>query len=274
MERLFVIGWGRVGSALGTQAKTAGVKLIGVETRDPGRRRKAQRVLGKANRPLAEADLIALAVPDAAIAQVAAELAPRVRRGQVVFHLNGSIDLAPLAPLAEASALPGSLHPYCSVASAASPLRGCACAIDGGPKARAALRRLALAAGLSPSSASAPARSRPLPPLGRPDRGCRGSLGRGVPARAPVGRPDRSRGPARTGRHPQIGGLQPRKRRSRSRSDRAIRPRRPRPHSLATERAGLRSRRPGPLPRHRPAERAPRPEPSRRKQRAPASRLC
>jgi len=123
---------------------------MGVETRDPGRRRKARRVVGKANRPIAEADLIALAVPDAAIAAVATELAPRVKRGQVVFHLNGSFDLALLAPLAETGALPASLHPYCSVASSASPLRGCACAIDGGPKARAALRRLALAVGLQP----------------------------------------------------------------------------------------------------------------------------
>ncbi len=149
---LFVIGWGRVGSALGTQVGS-GVKLIGVETRDPGRRRAARRVIGKANAPIANADLIALAVPDAALARVASELVPRVKRGQVVFHLNGSIDLSPLAPLAAAGALPGSLHPYCSVASAASPHRGCVCAIDSGsPKARAALRRLAGAVGLRPLS--------------------------------------------------------------------------------------------------------------------------
>jgi predicted short-subunit dehydrogenase-like oxidoreductase (DUF2520 family) len=107
-------------------------------------------VVGKDNRPIAEAELIALAVPDAAIAPVAAELASRVRRGQVVFHLNGSIDLSPLEPLARAGALPGSLHPYCSVATSDSPLRGCSCAIDGSPKARAALRRLAAAVGLLP----------------------------------------------------------------------------------------------------------------------------
>jgi len=151
MGGLFIIGWGRVGSALGTQAR-GGVKLIGVETRDPGRRRAARRVLGKASAPIAKADLIALAVPDAAIARVASELVPRVKRGQVIFHLNGSIDLSPLAPLAAVGALPGSLHPYCSVASSDSPLRGCSCAIDGSPKARAALRRLANAVGLRPLS--------------------------------------------------------------------------------------------------------------------------
>jgi len=147
---LFIIGWGRVGSALGTQGRAAGVRLIGVETRDRGRARQARRVIGRANAPIAEAALIALAVPDAALAQVASDLASRVRPGQVVFHLNGSLDLAPLAPLAGAGAFPGSLHPYCSVASTDSPLRGATCAIDGRPRARAELRRLAIAIGLRP----------------------------------------------------------------------------------------------------------------------------
>jgi predicted short-subunit dehydrogenase-like oxidoreductase (DUF2520 family) len=147
---LFVIGWGRVGSALGTQAGAGGIRLVGVETRDRGRARRARREVGKDNVPIAKADLVALAVPDAAIAAVASRLAPRLRRGQLAFHLNGSVDLASLAPLAEAGALTGSLHPYCSVASTATPLRGAACAIEGGPRAREMLRRLARATGMRP----------------------------------------------------------------------------------------------------------------------------
>ncbi len=153
--RLFIIGWGRVGSALGTQARAGGVRLIGVPRRATlAGGAQARRIVGKVNGPIASAGLIALAVPDAALASIARELAPRLKRGQVVFHLNGSMDLTPLGPLAAGGALPGSLHPYCSVSSSASPLSGCACAIEGGPKARAALRRLAAAVGLRPLAAA------------------------------------------------------------------------------------------------------------------------
>lgn len=147
---LYVIGWGRLGSALGTQAKAAGVPLLGVETRDPARRRAARRALGGASAELAAADLVALAVPDGALAAVTGSLLPRLRAKQVVFHLGGSTDLAPLAALSTVGALAGSLHPFCSVASARSPLAGSTCALDGPPLARARLRRLALAVGLRP----------------------------------------------------------------------------------------------------------------------------
>jgi predicted short-subunit dehydrogenase-like oxidoreductase (DUF2520 family) len=147
---LFIIGWGKVGAALGTQAQAAGLRLLGVETRDRARLRRAARAVGSPNAPLAAADAIALTVPDGALAEVAAALAARLRPGQVVFHASGSLDLEPLRPLAERGARIGSLHPFCSIASAATPLAGCACAIDGGAQARRILHRLALAVGLRP----------------------------------------------------------------------------------------------------------------------------
>ena len=148
--RLFVCGFGRVGTALATQASRAGVTLVGIETRDVARARDARRLRGAANGDLAHANLVALTVPDSALAAVVATLLPRLRRGQVVFHCSGSLTLSPLAAVEAAGALPASLHPYCSIASGETPLKGAACALDGSPRARATLRKLALAVGLRP----------------------------------------------------------------------------------------------------------------------------
>ena len=146
---LYVVGWGRVGSALATQAAAAGVRLAGVDTRDAKKRRAIRKLVARPA-DVGTAQLVALAAPDGSVANVAAALAPRLKRGQVVFHCSGTLSLEPLAAIAASGALPASLHPYCSVASAATPLRDATCALDGTPKAVALLRRLAKAVGLRP----------------------------------------------------------------------------------------------------------------------------
>jgi predicted short-subunit dehydrogenase-like oxidoreductase (DUF2520 family) len=141
---LFILGRGRLGSALAAQARRAGYLVVGSWSRSS---------------PLAlpkriHADLVALAVPEAALAEVARQLIPRLEAGTVVFHLGGSIDLSPLQELRHAGFEVGSLHPYCSVSDAVASLRGASCAIEGTLRARRDLRRLAKALGLRPLTPS------------------------------------------------------------------------------------------------------------------------
>jgi predicted short-subunit dehydrogenase-like oxidoreductase (DUF2520 family) len=60
---------------------------------------------------LAAADVVFLTVPDDAIAPLAASLGASPASGKIVFHTSGALTAAVLAPLAEAGAHPGTLHP-------------------------------------------------------------------------------------------------------------------------------------------------------------------
>jgi predicted short-subunit dehydrogenase-like oxidoreductase (DUF2520 family) len=152
---LFVFGWGRVGSALGLQARDAGWKLVGAWSRSPAaaRRARAEGVSAHSGRlpATARASLWILAVPDGELPALARRLAQLpLPAGLVVAHLAGSVGLEPLAPLAAAGAEVGSLHPFCAVAGPDTILRGATCALTGSPRARAALSRLARSVGLQP----------------------------------------------------------------------------------------------------------------------------
>ncbi len=145
---LFIVGWGRLGSAIGLSARDAGWRLSGAWNRSTtaaGRARRAGVAASRGDLPPLAVDLALLAVPDAAIAAVAGRVAglPRRELPRVAAHLSGSLDLAPLAPLAEAGVAIGSLHPFCSVAGPRTILSGASCAIDGDPSARRLLRALA-----------------------------------------------------------------------------------------------------------------------------------
>jgi predicted short-subunit dehydrogenase-like oxidoreductase (DUF2520 family) len=105
------------------------------------------------------ADLVALAVPEGTLPHVAHELIPHLEAGTIVFHLGGSVGLSPLQELRDTGFDVGSLHPYCSVSDALTSLRGASCAIEGTPRARRELRRLADALGLRPLKR--PPRDRP-----------------------------------------------------------------------------------------------------------------
>jgi len=63
-----------------------------------------------------EADLLVIAVPDRAIAEVAAEVAGVIPAGALAVHLSGAHSSASLAPLADAGAETGSIHPLQSFA--------------------------------------------------------------------------------------------------------------------------------------------------------------
>ena len=130
-----VVGAGRLGTTLATALREAGLQVDG-----PLRR----------GQPAAStADVVLLCVPDAAIADAAADVAP----GPLLGHCSGATDLEPLGPR------PGfSLHPLMTVPAGAAPsiLRGAGAAVDGsGPEPLAVAESLARAVGLEPVAIAA-----------------------------------------------------------------------------------------------------------------------
>jgi predicted short-subunit dehydrogenase-like oxidoreductase (DUF2520 family) len=138
-------GSGRARVALGARRRGAAVLAVrGV------RGARAARDLADA---VADAEVVILAVPDRALAQVSRSLVPLRPswRGVVVVHAAGALGTEPLAPLRAAGASIGVLHPLAVAgASGAQALRGAYARIEGTPKARAAARSLCALAGLIP----------------------------------------------------------------------------------------------------------------------------
>jgi predicted short-subunit dehydrogenase-like oxidoreductase (DUF2520 family) len=100
------------------------------------------------------ASTVLLAVPDAAIASMAEELAREggVEPRQAVLHLSGVLDRGPLEPLVPSGAALGSFHPLQTVSDPASApvrLRGAYAGIEGDERALAAGRDLAAALGMT-----------------------------------------------------------------------------------------------------------------------------
>jgi predicted short-subunit dehydrogenase-like oxidoreductase (DUF2520 family) len=127
-RRIAVIGRGRLGSVL-APALGAGPALARGEPIAPG------------------TEIVILAVPDAALAALAAELP----RGPIVGHCSGALSLAVLAPHAERF----SLHPLMTLTAQSGPerLQGAGAAIAGSnPHALAIAAELAARAGLEPFS--------------------------------------------------------------------------------------------------------------------------
>ncbi|HEV7514783.1 MAG TPA: hypothetical protein VGR07_00645, partial [Thermoanaerobaculia bacterium] len=107
-----LVGPGRVGSSLAGWAVALGARLESVVGRSAG-------TAGLAGLATGGQDLLLLAVPDGALAQVAAELARRPQ-ARVVLHTSGSLPAAVLAPLRDPAgrlsqegggSAVGSLHP-------------------------------------------------------------------------------------------------------------------------------------------------------------------
>lgn len=146
--RIAVVGAGRMGQGLGgaLAAKGQNVTLLGRRAQDvtPPFTLQAD-AWGPA---LRAADLVILATPDAAVADVATELAGLgvIDQRQVVLHLAGPLDKTILAPLEPTGAALGSFHPLQTVADperAAERLRGAYAALEGDPRAQEMGARLA-----------------------------------------------------------------------------------------------------------------------------------
>lgn len=153
MPILSIVGAGRVGRTLGKRLREQGWPIGAVVTRSAVTSRAAIRAIGagEPNAGLAfgvlAADVILLAVPDDALAAVAAALAKiggSVWRGKTVLHTSGALDSRVLAPLARLGAATGSLHPMQTFGGKIIPnLRGVTIAIEGAAKALRVARTIA-----------------------------------------------------------------------------------------------------------------------------------
>ena len=113
--RISLIGVGAVGSALVRALDACGAPIVALASRHPERAQTVAATLSSPPpittpaRALAAADLVLLAVPDDAIAEVAAPL--EWRPDQAAIHLSGVHGLSVLATVLERGAQAAALHP-------------------------------------------------------------------------------------------------------------------------------------------------------------------
>lgn len=123
---VLVVGDGRMGRAL-----VAGLEAAGVAVTGPAGRGETG----------ADAGIVLLAVPDAAIADAARAVAP----GRLVGHLSGALDLSPLQPHEAFS-----IHPLMTVTGAGASFAGVTAALAGTtPRAHTTAEALAEALGMT-----------------------------------------------------------------------------------------------------------------------------
>jgi predicted short-subunit dehydrogenase-like oxidoreductase (DUF2520 family) len=149
-----IVGAGAVGSALGVALRRAGWPIHAVASRDPGRRERFRRLVdgsrafAEATALVEEVELIIVAVPDDAIAQVAGGL--RMYSGQAMVHTSGLLGPDVLAPAMAAGTQIGSFHPLVAFADterAVAALHGATIAIEGDDQLAGLLGRMAEAIG-------------------------------------------------------------------------------------------------------------------------------
>jgi len=145
-----VLGSGAVGTALLEELPKCGVRVVAAWTRSSGLMPP----------PLAGADVVFLAVPDAAVARLCRKLEPK--RGQLVVHLAGALSLNALAAAKREGARVGSIHPLRALVRGRSQdFRGAFTAVAGSDEeAREQLSDLARRLGMTPLLIAD--RSRPL----------------------------------------------------------------------------------------------------------------
>jgi len=148
---LALVGPGRVGASVTHWAVARGARCLSISGRpgSPRARELAARFGARASDASELADpgarLVLLAVPDAALGEVARRLAGH-RRNAVALHLAGAWGASVLAPLAAAGWRTGSFHPlraFTAIEPDPAAAAGTFFALDGDAEARALGRRLA-----------------------------------------------------------------------------------------------------------------------------------
>jgi predicted short-subunit dehydrogenase-like oxidoreductase (DUF2520 family) len=133
-----IVGAGAVGTALGVALSRADWPVAGVAARDPERRRRftslvpGSRGFAEAAALLDEAELLVLAVPDDAIAEVARSI--HLYSGQAIVHTSGLLGAEVLAPAMAAGTQVGAFHPlvaFADIERAVAALRGATVAVEG-----------------------------------------------------------------------------------------------------------------------------------------------
>jgi predicted short-subunit dehydrogenase-like oxidoreductase (DUF2520 family) len=150
-----IVGAGRVGTAIGLALAQNGYEITAAWSKSRRGRDRAQQLLGA---PILEppdacraGDIVIVAVPDGAIAEVAKQIAPCVRRGKYVVHTSGGVSIEALAPAREAGGHIGSLHPLMTFPDPETAvLADAAVAVTCEPRDRASFYRIARAWGGRP----------------------------------------------------------------------------------------------------------------------------
>ncbi len=147
-----LIGAGRVARGLGSRLREAGWEIDLVAARHLSSARAAVRAIraGTASegltRRLLAATIILIAVPDDAVASVAAELeriGAEELRGKIVLHTSGALPAALLGPLTAHGARIGVMHPMQTFGARSRPdLTGVLFGIEGHPEALRVIRKL------------------------------------------------------------------------------------------------------------------------------------
>lgn len=114
--RVGVVGAGRVGAVLAARFLRANYPVAGVSARSDASRTRVRTMLPNVgiSDPAAVArasDILLLAVPDDALADVVSDIAPHIRHGQLVFHVSGRHGRQVLEPLAQRGAITMAIHP-------------------------------------------------------------------------------------------------------------------------------------------------------------------
>jgi predicted short-subunit dehydrogenase-like oxidoreductase (DUF2520 family) len=152
-----IVGAGAVGTALGVALTRAGWPVHAVASRDPGRRERfhalvdGSRTYAEGQAVVEEVELIIVAVPDDAVASVAAGL--RMYGGQAMVHTSGALDADVLAPAMAAGTQIGAFHPLVAFADtdrAVEALKGATIAIEGDDQLAGLLAEMAEALGAHP----------------------------------------------------------------------------------------------------------------------------
>ena len=138
LDRVAIIGRGRVGNTLARAAQRAGI-----EVSSGGREDALAACLG--------AGAVLLCVPDDSIEEAAATIAPAVPAVPLVGHTSGATGLDALAPAVERGAEAFGMHPLQTVPDGEADLADAPCAVSGSsPEAVAFASGLAEALGMRP----------------------------------------------------------------------------------------------------------------------------
>lgn len=152
-----IVGAGAVGTALGVGLARAGWPIHAVASRDPARRERftglveGSRGFAEPQALVEEVELIILAVPDDAIAEVASGI--RMYSGQAMIHTSGALGAEVLEPAMAAGTQIGGFHPLVAFADterAIAALHGATVAIEGDDQLAALLSAMAERLGARP----------------------------------------------------------------------------------------------------------------------------
>lgn len=125
--RVALIGAGRVGTAVAYLLRDQGSAIVGVSSRSRSSAAAAAERLGAPRfdftTSLPDADGILIGVPDDALADVVATIAPQVPAGAALCHFSGSFGTSPLERAVVEGARGFALHPVQACPSVESALR-------------------------------------------------------------------------------------------------------------------------------------------------------